>query len=96
MTTKIVNIQTDGTVLSHCDVHKRLEMKYVYLLEHTHVYSSDEEDIKTIGIYATKEEAMAVIDKLKIVSGFNKCPQGFSIDKYKLGQTFWQEGYIGE
>lgn len=56
MTTKDVNIQTDGTVLSHYDMHKRLEMKYAYLLEHTHVYSDDEEDTKTIDIYAPKKK----------------------------------------
>lgn len=71
-------------------------MKYVYLLEHTHVYSTDEEDTKIIGIFSTKQEALKAIDQLKNISGFNKYPQGFNIDKYKLDQIFWQEGYAGE
>ncbi len=71
-------------------------MKYVYLLAHTHVYSTDEEDTKIIGIYSTEQEALKVIDQLKDISGFNNYPQGFNIDKYKLDQTFWQEGYAGE
>lgn len=71
-------------------------MEHVYLLEHTHVYSEDKENTKTIGIYTTEEEALAVIEELKSVSGFIKYPQGFNIDKYKIGQTFWKEGYLGE
>ncbi|WP_123714027.1 DUF7336 domain-containing protein [Sinobacterium caligoides] len=71
-------------------------MEYVYLLEHTHIYSEGEESTKTIGIYKSEAEALKVVEKLKGVSGFEKYPQGFNIDKCKLGQSFWQEGYAGE
>lgn len=71
-------------------------MKYVYLLEHTHVYSENEEDTKTVGIYGSEEEAKRAMEKLKEVPGFNRHPQGFNIDRYKIGETFWLEGYSGE
>jgi len=71
-------------------------MKYVFVLQHTHVYSEDDEDTKFIGVYKSKENAEVAIEKLKTVTGFNKCPSGFCIDKYEIGKTFWQEGYAGE
>ncbi len=70
-------------------------MEHIYLLEHTHVYSEDNENTKTIGIYTTEEEALPVIEELKSFSGFIKYPQGFNIDKYKIDQTFWKEGCPG-
>jgi len=65
----------------------------VYLVQHVAKHSSDEEDVKIIGIYGSIEEAELVINQLMNTSGFSKFKKGFCIDEYELGRTFWLEGF---
>ncbi|MFC3884986.1 hypothetical protein ACFOU2_16530 [Bacillus songklensis] len=48
-------------------------MKYVYLLQHSYEYEYEGEifdEIKTIGIFSTREKVEKVIDKYKSLPGF--------------------------
>jgi hypothetical protein len=80
-------------------------MPSVYLLQHLHVLSNGEEDVKIIGIYSSSSTALAAIDRVKDQPGFSDFPclidplsedevDGFYIDEYILDQDHWPEGFI--
>ena len=79
-------------------------MRLVYLLQHLHVLPHGKYDVKTIGVYSSKEMALAAVYRLKIQPGFKDFPNminpehdeqadGFSIDEFLIDQDHWQEGY---
>lgn len=69
-------------------------MKYVYIVHHTHVISEENEDIKLIGAFSSKENAIKVTEKYKQLPGFREAPKGFDIDKYQIDEEYWSEGYF--
>lgn len=68
----------------------------IYLLQHVHEISSEIEDIKIIGVYSSIEQANKVKESLKNKPGFSKNHEGFSIDEYELGRTFWEDGFYSD
>jgi hypothetical protein len=79
-------------------------MTRVFFLEHLHVLGEDEEDVKALGIYSTREAALAAVERFRKLPGFSDTPQmadhskpgpaeGFNIDEYELDQDNWSEGY---
>ncbi|MBS7252810.1 DUF7336 domain-containing protein [Flavobacterium branchiicola] len=69
-------------------------MEEVYLLQHSYDIGEFEE-VKTIGIYSTFVEAEEAINRFKNKKGFKDYPiDCFSIDKYKLDEDNWSEGFI--
>ncbi len=79
-------------------------MTRVFLLEHVHVLDDDEENVKALGIYSTRESALAAVERFRKLPGFCDRPQmadhslpgpaeGFNIDEYELDQDSWSEGY---
>jgi len=70
-------------------------MKSVFLLLHVREDGPDDEDIKAIGIYSTREKAEKTIDKYKKenLPGFKDYPDGFNITKYELDKDHWTEGF---
>ena len=80
-------------------------MKTVYLLEHLHILPDESEDIKTIGVYRSKEEAIAAIERLKNQPGFLEFSKlidpsiedygdGFYLQEYELGKDQWTDGFV--
>ena len=80
-------------------------MNSVFVLEHLHTHEDGEECWKRIGIYSSREEALAAIDRAKNLPGFSdhpdlidhsdsKCINGFNIDEYELNKDSWVEGYF--
>lgn len=80
-------------------------MDTVYLLQHMHVLPSAEEDVKILGIYRTRELALAAVERLRSQPGFRDFPNivdpevteeedGFYIDAYTLDKDHWSEGFI--
>ena len=68
-------------------------MEEVYILQHSYDIGNFEE-IKIIGIYSTLEKAEETINRYKNKKGFNNYPiDCFSIDKYKLDEDNWIEGF---
>ena len=83
-------------------------MKTVYLVQHLHMLPDEIEDVKTIGIYSSRETAEAAVDRLKHQPGFQDLPnlvdeadfsrpgtpEGFYIDAYEIDSDHWESGYI--
>jgi hypothetical protein len=65
----------------------------VFVVEHVHLIA-DEEEVKLIGVYSTRDAAQKAIDRLKVQPGFRDTPTGFSVDEYTLDEDNWAEGYI--
>ena len=71
-------------------------MKYVYLLQHTYFYGSDDEyeETKIIGIFDSREKAQNMITKYRKLPGFKDfLDECFSIDEYQLNVGDWSEGF---
>lgn len=79
-------------------------MKTVFVLQHLHELAYDREDVKFIGVYATREDVKAAILRLRDKPGFKKFPNviqpddvqrsGFYIDEREVGQDSWTEGFL--
>jgi hypothetical protein len=66
----------------------------VFLLWHVHAFDDGEEDEKLIGVYSSREEAEAAIERVKGQPGFVDAPEGFGIDPYMVNEDHWTEGYV--
>jgi len=80
-------------------------MKSVFIVQHLHTLPQGEDDIKIIGIYRSRDAAMAAIDKINGQPGFCDHPklvnpesdddlQGFYIDEYVLDMDHWKDGFV--
>ncbi|GGN09109.1 hypothetical protein GCM10011609_56060 [Lentzea pudingi] len=59
-------------------------------------FSADEEegdDVKMLGVYSSRENAMAWIDRAKELPGFRDDPECFHIDEYTLDEDQWTTGF---
>jgi hypothetical protein len=68
-------------------------MDAVYILWHVHSVDGTE-DAKLIGVYRSEEDATAVVLKPRDKPGFRETPDGFSINRYSLNSTSWEEGFV--
>jgi hypothetical protein len=78
-------------------------MKSVFVVQHLHTLPQGEDDVKMIGVYATREDAIEATKRLATQPGFceladvvdyaTENTQGFHIDEYEIGKDRWQEGY---
>lgn len=50
-------------------------MNRVFVLQHLHVLDDDEEDVKMLGVYSSREEGVAAIERFRRLSGFRDTPQ---------------------
>lgn len=74
-------------------------MGKVYLLEHSYEYELVDdvmvEQIKTIGIYSSKEKAEQARERYKTKKGFNRFPiDCFYISEYELDEDHWTDGFV--
>ena len=67
---------------------------FVYLLLHIHEVNPGEEDEKLIGIYTSQEKANEARNRAITWPGFRDTPDGFLIEKYRLDEDHWTEGYF--
>ena len=68
-------------------------MTKVYVLQHVHSLEDGAEDVKFIGVYSSRENALATIARLSRAPGFSDAPEGFCIDEYQVDKDQWVEGY---
>jgi len=79
-------------------------MTRVFLLQHLHVLGPDEEDVKALGIYSSREAALAAVERFRKLPGFCDTAQmadhskpgpaeGFNIDEYEVDLDSWSKGY---
>jgi hypothetical protein len=69
-------------------------MPSVYLLHHVHEFNDGHEDVKLIGVYSTRTNARAALDRVKDQPGFRQCPEGFEVSEVEVDQSGWLEGYV--
>ena len=65
----------------------------VYIVHHVRK-TSEEEDIKLIGVYSTASRAQGAVDRLRSAEGFKSHPDGFTVSPYVLDQDHWTEGFL--
>ncbi len=67
----------------------------VWVLHHvTPEDDASSEDVKLIGVYATKAAAEAAIGRLIVQPGFRDWPNAFECDQYALNGDNWKEGFV--
>ena len=71
-------------------------MQTVYDLWFEREYPDRRDTELHIGIYPTREDAVAAIETLKGKPGFRDYPQGFQIHEVVLGHTGWPHGFVSE
>jgi hypothetical protein len=64
----------------------------VFLLYH--INELNDEDSKLIGVYSSQENAEKARQKTMALPGFINSPNSFLIDKCKLDEDHWQEGFV--
>ena len=80
-------------------------MNSVFLVQHLHTLPDGNENVKTIGVYSSRTEALAAIDRLRRRPGFSASPRlvdpvsddfadGFYVDEYELDRDNWPEGFV--
>jgi hypothetical protein len=80
-------------------------MSSVFVLEHLHLLNGDEEDVEMLGVYSSRENALAAVERYRQLPGFREAPQmavhtdapgnpqGFYVNEHELDQDSWSEGY---
>ena len=79
-----------------------MSMENAFLLEHLHIISEQNECIKTIGVYASEEDAREAVLRLCNKPGFSASCEinpadgvsGFYISRYKIGHDHWTDGFV--
>ena len=80
-------------------------MKSVFIVQHSHLLPSGEEDVKLIGVYSSRGRALEAVSRLRAQPGFCVHPrlidplegddaEGFYVDEYKVDDDNWAEGYV--
>lgn len=80
-------------------------MHSVFILEHLNILPSGEECVKFIGVYRTRDAAIAAVERLRLQPGFCKYPRivdndtvedarGFQIGEHELDKDHWTEGFV--
>jgi len=65
----------------------------VYLL--WFVEEQEESDIELlIGVYATRADAKAAVERVKSQPGFATYPKGFQVCPYEIGKDHWSGGFV--
>jgi len=79
-------------------------MPTVFVVQHSRKISDDADDVKMIGVYANRADALSAIERLQSVPGFSAFPEivsheddldeGFFVDEYEVGKDHWVEGFV--
>ena len=66
----------------------------VFLVQHAYEQADGSDEVKLIGIYATRADAEAAVDRARQQPGFRDRPDDFHVAEYRVGEDHWTEGYI--
>ncbi len=68
----------------------------VYVLLHARCAddSDEAEDIKIIGVYSSRENAIAAVQRLSAQPGFSDSIEGLSVDEYDIDKDHWRSGFV--
>ena len=67
---------------------------FAFVLEHVRQTLPDDEDAKLIGVYSSESAAQKAIKRLRRQPGFRDFPDGFCIDRYRIDEDSWAEGFV--
>lgn len=70
------------------------ELRWVYLLWHTHALEGGESDEKLLGVYSTEEAANRRASAAMSLPGFRLSPDGFQVARYVVDRDEWTEGFV--
>jgi hypothetical protein len=73
---------------------QRQKVQKVFLLQHVREEDTENKNIKTIGIYSTRANAIPAKRSLLNKPSFRRQKNGFYIGRYLLDQTFWIGGFV--
>jgi hypothetical protein len=65
----------------------------IFILTHAHELPDEQEDVKLIGVYSTREQAESAQARAGQRRGFMDHPDGFLIQAYELDRDDWEEGF---
>ncbi|WP_280151983.1 hypothetical protein [Piscinibacter sp. XHJ-5] len=79
-------------------------MSHIFVLQHLHLVNGDEVDVKMLGVYSTREGALAAVERFRNLPGFRDLVQmadpsapgvaeGFYLNELEIDQDSWPEGY---
>ncbi|MEI7833885.1 MAG: serine kinase [bacterium] len=79
----------------------------VFFVQHLHTLSDGCEDIKSIGVYSSRQLALEAVERAMILPGFKDFPKlidpsedddvdGFYFDECTLDEDNWTEGFVTE
>jgi hypothetical protein len=66
----------------------------VYLLQHVAREGSEDEDVKTLGIFSSRKKAEDAIRRFRTLAGFKRYPNGFYFSRFAVNQLQWLEGFV--
>lgn len=83
-------------------------MDIVFLVQHVHLLlPQQEEDVKLVGAYSSRQSALAAVKRLSTAPGFSDHPdvvessysgtgmgEGFHISEYRVDEDHWTSGYV--
>ena len=69
-------------------------MEHVFVLQHVNSRADGVEDVKFIGVYSTSANANHAVAQLRRQPGFCDSTDGFHVDKYRIDEDHWTEGYV--
>jgi len=71
-------------------------MKFIYILDHTHLDENlpGGEDVKLIGAYTSRKNAEEAQDRTKQLEGFKDHEEGFEISRLALNKDEWTFGFV--
>ena len=72
----------------------RKPSRAVYLLQHVARSGRQDEDVKILGIFSSRREATLAIRRFEKLAGFKRYRNGFHVDRYRLNERAWIEGFV--
>ncbi|MDX8034172.1 hypothetical protein SK803_28470 [Lentzea sp. BCCO 10_0856] len=57
-------------------------------------HEEDGDDVKLLGVYSSRENALARVERAKELDGFRDEPECFHVDEYELDEDQWTTGFI--
>ena len=69
-------------------------LEAVFLLWHVHEFPDQEDDVKLLGVYSSEVKAEQARDNAKTQPGFCDYPDGFHIDRCRVDEPEWTEGFV--
>ena len=60
-------------------------------------WDDSEDDFKILGLYSSRRLAEQRVERVRLLPGFRRSPDGFFVHEYTLGEAHWTDGFhIGD